>query len=101
MKIREKKIALLTRVRANFTTSATLTFKRSSGKNNFFSTFLGIFSWHLQFFPSFFRKVKKIPQYFNYHLVEKLRSKFVSVNIYPIFPESMLTCNPMGKKQVI
>ena len=65
-----KKVTLLTRDRANFTSAATLTFKTEARKQIFFSSFLGIFSRHLQFFTNFFRKVKKIPQYFDYHLAE-------------------------------
>ena len=70
MKIREKKVTLLTRERANFTSAATLTFKRRGAKTNIFFKFFGNFFEALTIFFQFFRKVKKIPQYFDYHLAE-------------------------------
>src|SRR5277367_4607288 len=54
IKIREKKVTLLTRVRANFTTAATLTFKRQRAKTNFFPHVFGNFFEALTIFSQFF-----------------------------------------------
>src|SRR5277367_4949713 len=57
IKIREKKVTLLTRERANFTRSATLTFKRLSAKTkNFFNLFGNFFEALTIFSPIFFVK---------------------------------------------
>src|SRR5277367_3371306 len=54
IKIREKKVTLLTRERANFTRSATLTFKRLIAKTNIFFKLFGNFFEALTIFSQFF-----------------------------------------------
>ena len=100
MKIREKKVTLLTRKRANFTRSATLTFKRLSAKTKIFFNLFGNFFEALAIFSQFFSLSEKDSSIYRLSNSGKLRSNFVSVIRYPIFPDGMLTWNPMEKKQV-
>src|SRR5277367_4602131 len=95
-----KKVTLLTRERENFTRSATLTFKRLSAKTKIFFKFFGNVFEALTIFPQFFSLSEKDSSTYRLSPSGKLQSNFVSVIRYPIFPDGMLTWNPMGKKQV-